>query len=515
MALQARLEFRQSQSLVMTPQLMQAIKLLQLSNMELSAYVEAELERNPLLERVAEPEGGATEAEPEAPAAAAAEEREIPSSGDFLDGDSEPSRAKMESQLDTDLGNVFPDDVPAERALGSGTPSAVEWGGGSGGGERSEDYNPEAFLASESTLADHLEAQLSLAETDPVRRIIGLNLIGMIDETGYLVGDIAELADQMRVPLDEVESVLRRIQTFEPTGVGARTLSECLALQLRERNRCDPAMEALLANLELLARHDRNALRRVCGVDSEDLAEMIGEIRALDPKPGLIFGSGVLHPLVPDVFVKEGPDGCWLVELNSDTLPRVLVNQSYHASVAKAARSPEEKTFLADCLQSAGWLTRSLDQRARTILKVSSEIVRQQDAFLVHGVRHLRPLNLRTVADAIGMHESTVSRVTSNKYISTPRGVLELKFFFSSSINASGGGEAHSAEAVRHRIKSLIDAEVSSDVLSDDTLVQKLKADGIDIARRTVAKYRESMNIASSVQRRREKQAQRAEASYS
>jgi RNA polymerase sigma-54 factor len=514
MALSARLEFRQSQSLVMTPQLMQAIKLLQLSNLELTAYVEAELERNPLLERVAEPEGGAAEVEPEAPAAVAAEEREIPVSGDFLDGDAEPSRAKMEDQLDTDLGNVFPDDVPAERGVGTGTSSAVEWGSG-GGGERGEDYNPEAFLATESTLADHLEAQLSLAETDPVRRIIGLNLIGMIDETGYLVGDTAALAEQMKVSLEEVESVLRLIQTFEPTGVGARTLSECLALQLRERNRCDPAMEALLANLELLARHDRNALKRICGVDSEDLAEMIGEIRALDPKPGLIFGSGVLHPLVPDVFVKEASDGSWLVELNSDTLPRVLVNQTYHASVAKAVRSSEEKTFLADCLQSAGWLTRSLDQRARTILKVASEIVRQQDAFLVHGVRHLRPLNLRTVADAIGMHESTVSRVTSNKYISTPRGVLELKFFFSSSINASGGGEAHSAEAVRHRIKSLIDAESASDVLSDDTLVQKLKADGIDIARRTVAKYRESMNIASSVQRRREKQAQRAEASYS
>ncbi len=318
------------------------------------------------------------------------------------------------------------------------------------------------------------------------------------------------MAAQLGADLAEVESVLALIQTFEPSGVGARTLSECLAIQLRERDRCDPAMQALLAHLDLLAKHDRNALKRICGVDAEDLADMIAEIRRLDPKPGLAFGGGVVHPLVPDVYVKPGPDGSWLVELNTDTLPRVLVNQTYHATVARSARSSEEKSFLADCLQSASWLTRSLDQRARTILKVASEIVRQQEGFLTHGVRHLRPLNLRTVADAIGMHESTVSRVTSNKYIATPRGVLEMKFFFSSAIASSGGGEAHSAEAVRHRIKGLIDAESPDDILSDDTLVQKLKDDGIDIARRTVAKYRESMNIASSVQRRREKQASRS-----
>ncbi|MEP9376284.1 RNA polymerase factor sigma-54 [Aquabacter sp. CN5-332] len=510
MALAPRMEFRQTQSLVMTPQLMQAIKLLQLSNLELVAYVEAELERNPLLERVSEEsdgdiEGPGSRDEPPAP------EPDEARSGDWMEQEAEPSRASMEARLDTDLGNVFPDDAPVERpsAIGASGSSVTDWGGG----ERGEDYNPEAFLASQTTLADHLEAQLSVAETDPARRLIGINLIGLIDETGYFSGEIEAVAAQLDASIEEVESVLRLIQTFEPSGVGARTLSECLAIQLRERDRCDPAMQTLLANLELLARHDRNSLRRLCGVDAEDLAEMISEIRRLDPKPGLAFGGGVVHPLVPDAFVRPGPEGTWLVELNSETLPRVLINQTYHATVVRAARSPKEKTFLADCLQSASWLTRSLDQRARTILKVASEIVRQQEGFLDHGVRHLRPLNLRTVADAIGMHESTVSRVTSNKYISTPRGVLELKFFFSSAIASSGGGEAHSAEAVRHRIKGLIDAENADDILSDDTLVQKLKNDGIDIARRTVAKYRESMNIASSVQRRREKQAARAEAS--
>jgi RNA polymerase sigma-54 factor len=262
-----------------------------------------------------------------------------------------------------------------------------------------------------------------------------------------------------------------------------------------------------------VARRDFAALRRLCGVDDADLADMIAEIRRLNPKPGLAFGSAVVQPIVPDVFVRAAQDGSWLVELNSDTLPKVLVNQSYHAKVSKTAKSEQEKTYLADCLQTATWLIRALDQRAKTILKVSTEIVRQQDAFFAHGVQFLRPLNLKIVADAIGMHESTVSRVTANKYMATSRGIFELKYFFTSSIAASDGGEAHSAEAVRHRIKQLIDAEAAAAVLSDDTIVDKLREAGIDIARRTVAKYREAMRIPSSVQRRREKQALAAAAS--
>ena len=300
--------------------------------------------------------------------------------------------------------------------------------------------------------------------------------------------------------------MLEIIQTFDPPGVCARELSECLALQLKERDRYDPAMASLVANLDLLAKRDLAGLKRACGIDEEDLVDMIAELRRLNPKPGLAFGGGVVQPIVPDVFVRPAPDGGWAVELNADTLPRVLVNQNYYARVSKTARSDKEKAFLAECLQTANWLTRSLDQRARTILKVSTEIVRQQDAFLVHGVQQLRPLNLRMVADAISMHESTVSRVTANKYMATPRGIFELKYFFSSAIAAADGGAAHSAEAVRHRIKEMIEAESPAQVLSDDTIVQMLKEAGVDIARRTVAKYRESMRIPSSVQRRREKQ---------
>jgi RNA polymerase sigma-54 factor len=336
--------------------------------------------------------------------------------------------------------------------------------------------------------------------------MIGQYLIDLVDEAGYLTGDLAQVGEKLGAPPAEVGAVLAILQNFDPSGVCARNLTECLAIQLKERNRFDPAMQALVEHLDLLAKRDLPALRKICGVGDEDLTDMIGEIRQLNPKPGLAFGSTVVQPIVPDVFVRAGPDGNFLVELNSDTLPKVLVNQTYYAEVSKSAKNDKEKTYLVDCLQTANWLTRALDQRAKTILKVSNEIVRQQDAFFVRGVQHLRPLNLKTVADAIAMHESTVSRVTANKYMATSRGIFELKYFFTSSIAASDGGEAHSAEAVRHRIKQLIDAEVPQHVLSDDTLVEKLREAGIDIARRTVAKYREAMRIPSSVQRRREKQ---------
>jgi RNA polymerase sigma-54 factor len=297
------------------------------------------------------------------------------------------------------------------------------------------------------------------------------------------------------------------LQRFEPAGVCARDLAECLALQLYERDRLDPAMKILVENLELLARHDFAALRRLCNVDEEDLFDMAAEIRSLNPKPGNAFGAVVVQPVVPDVFVREGNDGGWVVELNGETLPRVLVNNAYHATVSRSATRNEDKTYISECYANANWLARSLDQRARTILKVSRELVRQQDAFLAWGIEHLRPLNLRTIADAIEMHESTVSRVTANKYVATPRGIFEMKYFFTSAINSSEGGEAHASEAVRHRIKDLIDAENRAQVLSDDKIVDILRETGIDIARRTVAKYREALGIPSSVQRRRAKRA--------
>ncbi|MFN3658435.1 MAG: RNA polymerase factor sigma-54 [Pseudolabrys sp.] len=509
MALSQRLEFRQTQALVMTPQLMQAIKLLQLSSLDLAAYVEGELERNPLLERSSDDDGPTTAAaEPSGDGDAGEGGEPAGEAADWIGDELETSRSAMEQGLGTELENVFPDDGGEARAAPEApAPAYSEWSGAGTGGAENSDYNLEAFVSAETTLTAHLAEQMALAITDPARRMIGQYLIDMVDEAGYVAGDLALVADKLGAPLGEVEAVLAILQSFEPTGVCARNLTECLALQLKERDRFDPAMQALVAHLDLLAKRDLPALRRLCGVDDEDLAEMIAEIRSLNPKPGLAFGSTVVQPIVPDVLVRAAPDGTWQVELNSDTLPKVLINQRYYAQVSKATRSDKDKSYIADCLQTATWLVRALDQRARTILKVSSEIVRQQDGFFANGVQHLRPLNLKTVADAIGMHESTVSRVTANKYMATSRGIFELKYFFTSAIAAADGGEAHSAEAVRHRIRQLIDAETADGVLSDDTIVEKLHGAGIDIARRTVAKYREAMRIPSSVQRRREKQA--------
>jgi RNA polymerase sigma-54 factor len=502
MALTQRLEIRQSHALVMTPQLMQAIKLLQLSNLDLAAYVEGELERNPLLERV-EGEGEGERRTADVGASPAAD-----APADWAQRDRDGSKDAAARERVADLEDVPPADTDAasSRSNGEASPGYSEWAGTGAGGRDGGDYNLEAFVSAETTLADHLAEQLALAVADPARRMIGQYLIDMVDEAGYLTGDLAMVGEKLGASAAEVEAVLTAVQGFDPPGVCARNLTECLALQLKERDRFDPAMAALVEHLDLLAKRDLAALRRVCGVSEEDLTDMIAEIRQLNPKPGLAFGSTLVQPIVPDVFVRPGPDGSFLVELNSDTLPKVLVNQSYHAQVVRTAKNDKDKTYLADCLQTATWLIRALDQRAKTILKVATEIVRQQDGFFVHGVQHLRPLNLKTIADAISMHESTVSRVTANKYMATNRGIFELKYFFTSAIAAADGGDAHSAEAVRHRIRQLIDAESPEQVLSDDTIVEKLREAGIDIARRTVAKYREAMRIASSVQRRREKQ---------
>jgi RNA polymerase sigma-54 factor len=494
---------RQGQSLVITPQLQQAIKLLQLTNLELEAYVEAQIESNPLLTR----DDRDAESEGEAPVS------DAPLSD--VDANEIPG-GRAEADLDARHDDLYADASPGDRATGDAGEAAqaatagdaggaVDWSQANRGGSFDTDGEGiDGRLAQEKTLAEHLNDQAAMAGFTPAQRLIADALIGGVDEGGYLRASVSEVADRLGCDQALVEAVLTRLQGFEPTGVFARDVRECLMLQLRERNRCDPAMAALLDHLDLLARRDMAGLKRVCGVDDEDLREMILELRALTPRPGAAFGFEPTSPVVPDVFVREDALVGWRVELNTDTLPRLLVDQRYHATVSKGARTDQEKTFVADCMASASWLVKSLDQRAKTILKVSSEIVRQQDAFLAFGVEHLRPLNLKTVADAIGMHESTVSRVTSNKYVSTPRGVFELKFFFTSSIASSDGGASHSAEAVRHKIKVLIDGERGGeDVLSDDRIVDILKETGIDIARRTVAKYREAMRIPSSVDRKR------------
>jgi RNA polymerase sigma-54 factor len=503
MALTQKLELRQSQSLVMTPQLQQAIKLLELSNLELAAYVEGELERNPLLER--ESAEGLDEFSP------AVSEQEgaadpLRDDNDGLMDTAAFARAEtlaVDGAIPVDAGDsdLWEDDAaPATPGAAQGA-FAPQRGGSFDDGEAMGDDIP----ARPASLREHLLAQLGADCADPIDRIIGQHVVDQLDSSGYFVGDVAHLAAQLGCPAERVERVLVRVQQLDPTGVGARTLAECLAAQLRERNRLDPAMAALLANLELLARRDREGLMRLCGVDAEDLAEMIAEIKALNPKPAAGFDAPPAAPVVPDILVSRHPDGSWLVELNSDSLPRVLVDNAYYRRLGRQARSAGDREYLAQQFNAASWLVRSMHQRATTILKVATEIVRRQESFLVHGVQHLKPLVRRDIAEAIGMHESTVSRVTTSKFMATPRGMFELRYFFTAAIASSEGGDAHSAEAVRSRIRQLIEAEAADAILSDDTIVAMLRRQGIDIARRTVAKYRESLRIPSSVERRRER----------
>ena len=499
MSLTPRLEFRQSQSLTLTPQLMQSIRLLQLSHLELDAFVEAELLRNPLLEREDGGEPGEADATelPERPVELSAYE-------DTVDhGERIQSADSIANSYDTEVENVFPEQASQEGQQGAPGPWA-EHGGQEGG----EAPDIDQFVAARPTLAEHLSGQIGMMMTDPGDRLIARFLTDGLNEAGYLTVELEAVAEQLGAPLASVERVLKTIQGCDPLGVFARNVRECLAIQLREKDRLDPLMQKLLDNLDLLASHDMAGLARAVGAEREDLIDMLAELRQLDPKPARAFEGGPVEAVVPDVFVREANGGGWTIELNAEVLPRVLVNRTYYATVTRKARDAAEKAFLTDCLATANWLAKSLDQRAQTVLKVTAEIVKQQDGFLLHGVSQLRPMTLRMVADAIEMHESTVSRVTSNKYVSTPRGLFEMKYFFTTALGSSTGEADHSAEAVRHRIRHLIEAERPDGILSDDTIAEMLqKEQGIEVARRTVAKYREGMNIPSSVVRRRQKRA--------
>ena len=493
MAIGPRLDLRQTQTLAMTPQLRQAIKLLQCSNIEVTSFVEQELERNPLLERDERTEVDTERAAPDQVPVTPVDGAD---SADFADSGTLPSEAAspLDDQGESyDAGGVA-DGAPASFG-GVGRGSAYDFA--------DDERRIEDVASERPSLREHLGEQLRLSFDDPVDRMVGAHMIALLCPAGRLTAEPSAIAAAMGIPLERVERIRAGMMRFDPVGLFARDLRECLAAQLAERNRLDPAMAAMLDNLELLARRDLRRLMTVCGVDSEDLTDMIAEIRALDPKPAASYDVAPAQIVVPDVLMRRGPDEGWIIELNPETMPRLLVNERFYARVAPRARK-EERLFLAEQLASANWLVRSLQQRAQTILKVAAEIIRQQDGFLRHGVSHLRPLILRDVAEVVEMHESTVSRVTANKYIATPRGIFELKYFFTTAISGTDG-ENHSAEAVRHRIRALVGAEPPDDILSDDAIVVALRQEGVDIARRTVAKYREALRIPNSVQRRRDK----------
>ena len=512
MTLGPRLELKHSQSLSMTPQLQQAIKLLQMSNVDVNEFVEAELAENPMLERddsnAPQNHDGSDEIINEANEDAEALEglETINLTNNEHVTESQANALDMES-----YDNVWDGEPAAEPATtvhNDDSGSISEWSkpisGNSGIRSDNIDYSLEQTIRQEVSLREHLSQQIHIDLPDSTERVIAMYLLDLLDEFGRLPSDLENNTEKLGCDFSRIEGVLLKLQALDPPGIFARNLAECWSIQLRELNRYDPAIEILIQNIKLLERHDYKTLSQLCGVDLDDIKDMINEIWALNHNPAEAFDRVITQPIIPDVMMRSGPSNTWILELNNDTLPKVLINNQYYSMIKKSVRTKADKQYVTEKLQIANWLVKSLHQRATTILKVATEIVQQQDAFFEKGVEFLKPLILKDVAEEIEMHESTVSRVTSNKYINTPRGIYELKYFFTTAINSSTGGSAHSAESVRYRIKSLIRTESPKKILSDDKLVELLKTDGIKIARRTVAKYRESMKIPSSVQRRRE-----------
>lgn len=498
-----KLELRHGQSLVMTQQLQQSIKLLQCTALELREFVELELEKNPFLAQE-DGEGDASVSDEEVKESSEEEESSFaesledkPREADFGDsGDNNFSDSAEE-------GGGFDDSRDIERDYLRQSQSASGGSGGSfddDGDTRGIEDNPSQDM----TLRQHLLEQLHLDIQDPTQRLIGAQLIDMTDEAGYIKDDLAPVADMLGVEVSEVEAVLKLLQRFDPAGVCARNLQECLTLQLRDQDRLDPAMQTLLENLNLVAEGRFDDLRKRCDVDKEDLRQMIAEIRSLNPKPGSGFSHEISQAVEPDAFVRRLPDGNWHVELNMNNFPKVMVNKRYYKKITQATRNVQDKKYLSEQFGSASWLVRALEQRAETLLKVCGELVKQQDAFFRLGVRYLKPMTLKMIAAETNYHESTISRVTNGKYILCPRGTFELKYFFTSALQRTeGGGDDVSSESVKHYIGEMIGQETGENILSDDEIVEKLKERNITVARRTVAKYREAIGIPSSPKRKR------------
>lgn len=508
MALTPRLDIKQSQSLVLTPQLQQAIKMLQLSSIELVEFVAEEVAQNPILEYSdVSPERNDLEKDNDADKDKAPQNKDTKTTDDFLQ-DHSPISTEKDTPLDTDYSEMYDDSASdqmgtlPEQNLGLNGSNMIT------GGSGNFDFSDTTFEQKQSdtlSLKSHLEEQLVLLNAAPYEKIIIQYLIGLMDEAGYITEETHLIAERCGCDVEDIERIFKIAQTLEPLGVFARSLSECLKIQQIQADRYDPAMEIFLDNLEMLGERKFSDLRKLCNVSKEDFLDMVEEIKSLNPKPGLEFGEEVVFTVIPDVFVKKSPKGKWFVELNNDTLPKVLVNNRYLKEVGSDNIKKEDKDYIDECVSKANWLVKALDQRANTILKVSSELVRLQKKFLNEGIQYLAPINLKTIAEAIEMHESTVSRVTANKYIATPRGIFEMKFFFTTAIGSLDSDNQHSSRSIKYKIKQLIDDEDPKKILSDDKIVEVIRAEGIDIARRTVAKYRESLEIPSSIIRRRMK----------
>lgn len=517
-------EFRQAQTLVMTQALQQSIKLLQLSSVELQEYIDAEIEKNPLLSRddndasANRDDGDSDESEPNEPLSAEAAEASEAATYELQSDNRELTVSDNDYSVSESLNDEsYSNDYSDDSALSLGRVSAGSYESGGSGAFTDSDEGPdiEGAVSRDQTLREFLLEQIHMDMNEPATLLIAEKLVDLLDDAGYLREDTRLLADTLGATRYEIDAVVERLQQMEPVGVFARSLKECLKLQLADMNRLDPIMEILLDNLEMMGRGELQALKKKCGVDDEDFAEMLADIRRCNPKPGLGFAREEPQAVIPDVIIRRGRAGAknedgtnahWLIELNPETLPRVLINRQYTAEVNARSSDKEVKKFVSEQMANANWLIKALDSRAQTILKVSQEIVKQQEKFLLHGIRYLKPLVLKDIALAVGMHESTISRVTTAKYMATPRGTLELKFFFNSSINAGTGSNDFSSKTVQFYIKEVIDKEDPKKILSDDAIVALLKDKNIDVARRTVTKYREELGIPSSVIRRRVKQ---------
>lgn len=511
MALTPRLDIKQSQSLVLTPQLQQAIKMLQLSSAELVEFVAEEVAQNPLLEydeRDENEDRRNANNEDKQPQNKSSEEERVKTADDFLQ-QSNSVNDQNDAPLDTDYSELYDDNsysdnigaIPSQNLGLNGSNMITGGGGNFDFTENSAEQKQTAAVS----LKSHLEEQLILLQAESYEKVIIQYLIGLMDEAGYINEETNLIAERCGCSVEDIDRIFEIAQTMEPVGVFARSLGECLKIQQIQADRYDPAMATFLDNLEMLGERKFNELRRLCKVEKEDFLDMIEEIKALNPKPGLEFGEEIVYTVIPDVYVKKSNKGSWFVELNNESLPKVLMNNRYLNEIGDRATKKEDKDYIDECVAKANWLVRALDQRARTILKVSSELVRLQKKFLDDGIQYLAPINLKTIAEAIEMHESTVSRVTANKYIATPRGIFEMKFFFTNAIGSLDSDNQYSSKSIKYKIKQLIDDENPKKILSDDKIVEMIRAEGIDIARRTVAKYRESLDIPSSIIRRRMK----------
>ena len=494
MALTPKIEIKQSQSLLMTPQLRQAIRLLQMNNLELNELVSEEINTNPLLESEEDRLNQAPdETLPtiDTPQGTDIKTEEIPPSNDI------------------DYDNEFDDDFGSDRAGYDDIPTEADW----------KDYHQQKIsnsdedfdffeqkLSAQKSLYSFLEEQISQKFTTPKERLIASRMMEFLDGAGYFRGNLTEISAKLNMPRTALQKILTSLQSCEPSGIFATSVAECLKIQLQDKDRYDPYMAFLLDHLDLVAEKKYKELKKAGGFSDEDLADMLREIKSLNPKPAADYDFDLTSYIIPDVFVRTNKYGEYLIELNSKSLPRILINQDYYREIKSyGSKDKSAQKYLKEKLSSANFLIKALHQRATTILRVSEEIVRFQRDFFEKGIDYLKPMLLRDVAERLEMHESTVSRVTNQKYMHTPRGLFELKYFFSSAAASYTGDENTSVTAIKHKIKQFIEEEKPQQILSDDMIVELLARQGIKIARRTVAKYREGMKIPTSAQRKKEK----------